>query len=366
MNGITEARKSGIADGREWAQMQGKSADRAIPRDPVTDSKLQAKGARRRLASLVIRDEKSARRKRKKAAPDLPKLPSPPPPPLPPPHASPSPGGLPSQVPAPRPRRRLASVSGLLAGLLTRTPVTAAELAPAAAAAAAAEELAQFFTHPLPLRPAGGAQWLQPAQQQPPSSPFGASLPGPLEDGPFQRRPELRLQLPSRWESSSGGDTPSRQHDEANRGAIGTVAHRWPSQPPPGATHAQTGRGLGGMGDPPIACERLHTGAPGCVRVPLPAPRPRNLGSTHKLLADKAHALPVRPATLSLSVPLLIEADATSSQLAPARRARTSDIRRRRASPLPLDQDELSVLRCPPTFCRLLVEPVSSTGYHDR
>lgn len=150
MNGITEARKSGIADGREWAQMQGKSADRAIPRDPVTDSKLQAKAARRRLASLLIRDEKSARRKRKKAAPDLPKLPSPPPS-LPPPHASPGPGGPPSQVPAPRPRRRLASVSGLLAGLLTRTPVTAAELAPAAAAA---EELAQFFTCVLGARSA--------------------------------------------------------------------------------------------------------------------------------------------------------------------------------------------------------------------
>ena len=141
----------------------------------------------------------------------------------------------------------------------------------------------------------------------------------------------------------------------------------------------------------PLARSLTHSlthWATGCVRVPLPAPGPRNLGSTHKLLADKAHALPVRPATLSLSVrpsgphgpppwtspslclshspshpsvpslslslslslclrgprlhslcstactptALLIEADATSSQLAPARRARTSDIRRRRAS----------------------------------
>ncbi len=55
----------------------------------------------------------------------------------------------------------------------------------------------------------------------------------------------------------------------------------------------------------PLARSLTHSlthWATGCVRVPLPAPRPRNLGSTHKLLADKAHALPVRPATLSLSV----------------------------------------------------------------
>ncbi|PWI69283.1 hypothetical protein PCL_00930 [Purpureocillium lilacinum] len=496
MNGITEARKSGIANGREWAQMQGKSADRAIPRDPVTDSKLQAKAARRRLASLLIRDEKSARRKRKTPPSLLPMphraLAGPPPksphrargvgsPPFPDCwlaylHAHPSrrpsshqqqqqqqprkswPNFLRSAAEARRAKRTIETRDQQAATNGQRRIMRQAGEQPSTGGS-----LAGAAPPPSPLRPAGGAQWLQPAQQQPPSSPFGASLPGPLEDGPFQRRPELRLQLPSRWESSSGGDTPSRQHDEANCGAIGTVAHRWPSQPPPGATHAQTGRGLGGHGGPSNCVREVAYGRSSRRQVPVHAGwaglgwagwmdgwtmRTRGGGGAHSLpltpSGSLAHSLthslgnrlctstsagttPTQPGQhaqaagrqgprpprapsdaltlcpsvwapwspsldVSLSLPLtlslpslrlplplhslcstactptalLIEADATSSQLAPARRARTSDIRRRRASPLPLDHDELSVLRCPPTFCRLLVEPVSSTGYHDR